>query len=792
MNAQPLPNRFRRVLLLVTGLLVIGGLCRFTLLAGEAQLKNGTIIRGNMWLLNSLGGRPVGISELLSIKDADPVPRNIVLVSTGWQKYYVPKQQIPNDQLNHNVQLKPLAFTFEHRKTNQSQEIAFVGSVKDLQPFDEFGRRRLTLESSRGDLQVIQGITHIEPDHAVVEALNYKWRTGLALRAIPDETLHRLLRSKIKADDPAGRLGLVAFYRQAEYFPQAFAELEAIVRDFPDQQGRVEGVRTELMDQWGREVLRRLNQRKAAGQHQLAEEFGKTLSKQQLGGAVLADVQTFLAEYDQARRAIDKAKNLLADWQSKLKDERLVELVQPLRGEINEQLGFATLPRLDAFLKSETDANLTADQQLALAYSGWVVGPANAVTDLAQAIRLWDARFLMLEYTRAESVQERSRLYELLRQVEGVGPLVVMQLARLLPPQLDAGGLATGEPHRISVTPDGHDPAIAYSVLLPPEYSPHHSYPLLIALRSRGRTNDETLRWWSGDADAPREAARRGCIVIAPEYAPDTLDKYTYSITAHQVVIESLRDARRRFSVDADRVFLAGHGMGADAAFDLGMSHPDEFAGVIPIGGDCSLYPKITYENGRYTAWYVVGRGFDSNDQRDPSNNDLFDNIFKRGARFDFLLVEYLGRGNDRYLDEIPKVFDWIELHRRQPLPKEFTVESLRKTDNRFFWATALNLPRTTVLPLPPGAGSRINPMNIEARVLPGNVANNNLSLESPSDRYLVRFLPDLIDFNKRVVVKVNKQQKFNGFVTPDTESILEELRTTGDRTRLPLATMQF
>ena len=767
--------------------MLIGDLGRSATSAGEAQLKNGTIVQGNMWLMSSLSGHPVGRDQLLAPKDAAPVPHNIVLIDNGWQKYYVPTQQIPNQQFNNNALLKPQAFMLKQQKTNQNQIVASVGSIRDKQPFDEFGRRRLTLETQKGPLQVIQGITQIEPDHVIIEGLNCKWKSGISLKAIPFATLDGLLRKQIKADDPAGRLGLVGFYRQAEYYPQAFAELETIARDFPEQQARCGEARTLLIDQAGREILRELGRRRSSGQHQLAEESAKTLSKSPLGGAVMEDVKTFVAGYEQSRQSIEKAKNLLIDGQAKLKDAKLVERLQPLRSEINEQLDFETLPRLDAFLKSEGDAQLTADQHLALAYSGWVVGAANAVTDLDQAIRCWDARFAMLEYARADNPQACEQHYQQLRQVEGVGPKIVMQLASQLPPSLDASGVVPGEPHRVVVTSEGRIPEVAYSVLLPPEYSPHHNYPLLIVLRSRGRTNDELLRWWGGKTDEPGPAMKRGYIVIAPEYTDDKQAEYTYSITAHQTVIDSLRDARRRFNVDSDRVFLAGHGMGADAAFDLGMSHPDEFAGVIPIGGDCVLYPKATYENGRYTAWYVVGRGFDG-DQRDPANNGLFDEIFKRGARFDFMLVEYLGRGLDGYLEEVPKLFDWMDLHRRAAVPQHVQVESLRKTDNRFFWVTALDLPRTTVLPLPPGAGSRVNKMSIDARVNVGNV----LTFESATDKFIVRFLPNLIDFNKRVIVRSKGRQKFSGFITPDSQSILEELRTTGDRSRLPLATQTF
>jgi hypothetical protein len=50
-----------------------------------------------------------------------------------------------------------------------------------------------------------------------------------------------------------------------------------------------------------------------------------------------------------------------------------------------------------------------------------------------------------------------------------------------------------------------------------------------------------------------------------------------------------------------------------------------------------------------------------------------------------------------------------------------------------------------------------------------------------------------LIDFDKRVVVRTNDgRQEFNGFITPDNQAILEELRSVGDRSRLPLAVKQF
>jgi enterochelin esterase-like enzyme len=768
--------------------------------AGEIRLKNGTVLKGNLSLMSQMGGSSTVVGRGLVAKDATPNPQNIILVDNGWQKYYVPRRQIPDAGVVKDIiPSNPQTFVIPLPKHPQGRVIASVGSIVGVTPFDPFGHRTISLMSAKGRLDVVQAVSRIEPDHVVLDAVNYNWQVGASLSTVPRDTLDKLLRLKVKDDDVAARFGLVRFYSQAEFYQEAFKELDAIVARFPDQQARADIIRAELMDYFGRQVLTELSRRRTAGQHQLAYDYAQGLLKQKLGGAVMDDVRKFLREYDEMLKSIERAKILLADWQAKLKEPAIVQQLQPLRTEINEQLNVETLSRLDAFLQGENDKQLTPEQRLALAYSGWVVGAVNAITDLNLAIQYWDARFNILEAVRADSIQTRDQHYQDLRRVEGVGPKVVMQLTALLPPIHEAVEIKPGEVHRVQVTSEGQTPAVAYSVLLPPEYSPFHSYPLLIALRSREHSYEQTLQWWGGTPQNQGPTMRRGYIVIAPEYIEERQTDYTYSSTAHQVVIDSLRDARKRFSIDSNRVFLSGHGIGADAAFDLGMSHPDEFAGVIPIGGECQHYPKLSLMNGRFTAWYVIGRGFNVEAQngpngavqRDPANNAAFDEIFKYGFQFDFMLVEYLGRGVDRYLDEVPKLFEWMELHVRKPPPKDadrpndFEIISLRKTDNRHFWLTAIDLPWTAILPATSGNSKNLK-MTIQATINEGN----KIRVASPAKHYLIRLGPDSIDFEKRVEVLKDGKRMWSGFATPESTAILNELRATGDRTRLPLAVL--
>src|SRR5262249_17220599 len=146
----------------------------------------------------------------------------------------------------------------------------------------------------------------------------------------------------------------------------------------------------------------------------------------------------------------------------------------------------------------------------------------------------------------------------------------------------------------------------AYHVLLPEEYRPSHRHPLIITLSPGGRAPEKQLEWWGSSAEGkPGQAQRHGYVVVSPEWTDPKPSEYDYAARAPEAVQHVLRDVRKRFGVDSDQVFLSGHGMGGDAAFDIGMSHPDLFAGVIPITGVSDKYCKWYWQNAKGVAWYI-------------------------------------------------------------------------------------------------------------------------------------------------------------------------------------------
>ena len=122
-----------------------------------------------------------------------------------------------------------------------------------------------------------------------------------------------------------------------------------------------------------------------------------------------------------------------------------------------------------------------------------------------------------------------------------------------------------------------------------------------MTLNGPATTAEQQIDWWAGawakDGARAGQATRHGYIVIAPVWTVEHQKQYGYSAHEHAAVLNSLRDACRRFSIDTDRVFLSGHSMGGDAAWDIGLAHPDLWAGVIPIVAQSDRYCALYWEN---------------------------------------------------------------------------------------------------------------------------------------------------------------------------------------------------
>jgi acetyl esterase/lipase len=751
--------------------------------AGKVVLKSGF----------EIPGLPVNVPGLTKQNAAANLGQNVpqtpyYMVDDGIRRYFVHRQNLQPGAAGVDASddsSKYPRFKLEPLKKRQDAVPTWIGRYIETTPWDAHGRCTVTLATPQGPDPVQLAITRLDPRYLTVASTSHEWDFGMHLSLIPAERLREIIHSAIDPRDPDQRMAVVQFFLFAEgQIGSAQAELEGIRQDFPELAARVEELKQAILEQYGRRAIAEILHRRTVGQHRLARFLAQRTLQENLQGDTLREAQLVLDEYATAEQQMEQARGLLGSLQSELSPEDAAR-VSAVRSTVELELNFDTLPRLSPFLTNAADPALTAAEKLALAYSAWIVGESYADTSLSTALALWDARFLVLEHLHPDTDFGGRRLIEeRLAKFEGVSVPVVARMVPQLPTPLEfpAAGPQTIE---LAPPPEGGE-AVRYCVQAPPEYNPGRKYPAVVVLRHEGRSIEQTVDMWAGNAERPGIAQRRGYVVIAPDYAPAGVGEYDYGRAAHDAVLRALFDARQRLNIDSDRVFLSGSGMGGDAAFDLGLAYPDLWAGVVPFTGFFQHAARLIEYNAPHLPFYVVGG------ERDRStletNAGGFSHRMEKG--WDFIYCEYKQRGNEAYLEELPRIFEWMEIHRRPHVVKDFKHTFVRDFDNRVGWLKSIGLPPAASLPITwgkdkPGRRS----FTIEARIPTESTVYVG---RQPAKRCIVWLSPEMIDYEQAAKVTVSPKPAFHGFLEPQLSTLLGELRDRGDRQMLYWTRLEF
>jgi predicted esterase len=269
--------------------------------------------------------------------------------------------------------------------------------------------------------------------------------------------------------------------------------------------------------------------------------------------------------------------------------------------------------------------------------------------------------------------------------------------------------------------------------------------------------------------------------VISPAWATEGQIEYGFSAAEHAAVLNSLRDACRRFSIDTDRVFLSGHSMGGDAAWDLALSHPDLWAGVIPVVARSDMYIGLLWENMRRVPFYFVSGELDGGKAK-LNSKDLDRYLTNtRDGGFNATVVEFQGRGHEHFSDEILRLFDWMNRFERDFFPKEYNVKSLRPWDNYFWWIELDSLPEKAMID--PEEWSMKKARNPALTKAQANAANG-LVVTTAAKRSTIWLSPELVNFKHKLTITVNggKARLPGAGIEPSLPVMLEDARTRADR----------
>lgn len=754
-----------------------------TLLAGTArtdqvQLLDGRILTGRFALLPGVAVDPLKAGQ------PGTASTPILVCDDELTRIMVAKRQVAKTEEG-PVDVGLERIRIPQRVPEKGRKVIGIGGAIRATPFDAFGRRILSLDTAGGRVDVVQGITEITPRWTRIEGIVTEQPILLdqrvATSTIPRDVLRRVIEQHIDRTNADERLRVVRLLLQGERYTEARQELDAVLADFPALTD-LAGQRRKLAEFAARQILAELAVRGRSGQDALAIRLLEAFPTDNLGGETLEAIREARDRY---RDRQNQARDLVARLEMRvagIEDERSRREAAAVVAEIREQLTFATVERLATFEQLSADADRPADRLAAVAIAGWLQGVGAGTENLKLSLSAFRLRQLIRDYLQAGEAATRDELVARMREEEAFEPATVAAIAAHMRPPIDAPAATTPGLHELSITglPDGA--AADCLVHLPPEYDPLRRYPAVLALHATGMGPQAEVEWWAGrpgdDGVRVGQATRHGVIVIAPAWSRAEQVGYEFSAREHAVALGAVREACRRFSIDTDRVFIAGHAAGGDAAWDIALAHPDMWAGMIGISATADRFVRHYSKNAKTVPLYLVGGELDGG--RLQQNATELDRYFLRGH--DVTYVEYIGRGHEHFADEQLRIFDWIGRKKRSFFPTTIDAVSMRPWD-RFFWWVEYDgpPPRTVVLPAqwPPPKGTV--PLEIEASartVKPGNV----IAVQCGAQSVRVWLAPEFIDFALPTTVTLAGKEMFAGRVTPDLRVMLEDLRLRADR----------
>jgi predicted esterase len=734
----------------------------------------------------SLEGRFVPVTSLAETPgSANPdIPPQILMCDDELRRTFFPKRMVaqaipaPPGEAFERIKVRQRVATF-------GRKIQAIGPIINITPFDNFGRRTFAMQTDKGRLDIVQGISEVTPVWTKVEGLvngrlSYIWDMRIATSSIPRATLSAILAGAIDSKNEEQRLKVVRLYLQSRRYQDARAELEKVLADFPDRSENLQAQSKAIRQLAARQMITEIGLRQAAGQHRLAMTILEKFPADDVAGETLTEVRQRLEQYRQSLADLAKFHKLYAAHLAEIKDEAIRQQATAVQRELQAELSVNTYDRLATYMRLSDDPQLVPEQKLALAISGWLLGPNSAENKIGPALSLVKVRDAVREYLREPQQIQRSALLTTLESQEGATPELIAKLIAHMKPAFDLPEplSTTNGLFQRSIPGLPEEPDVVYHVQLPPEYDPYRRYPTVVTLHGAGTTAQQQLEWWGGDSDDENnrqgQAMRRGFITISVEWAKPQQQQYEYSAREHVAVLNSLRDACRRFSIDTDRVFLSGHSMGGDAAWDIALAHPDLWAGVIPIVALSDKFCALYTDNAQRLPIYSVGGEYDGD--KSVKNARDHDRYLKRNG-FDCTVVEYLGRGHENFHEEIQRIFDWMGRKRRDFFPREFAAGTMRPLDNFFWWVELAGLPaRTQADPAhwPPPRGVR--PMKFEAAI----TATNGVRVSTGAAQVTVWLSPELVNFDQRLTLLLNGRRV--AAPDPSLEVLLEDVRTRGDR----------
>lgn len=242
---------------------------------------------------------------------------------------------------------------------------------------------------------------------------------------------------------------------------------------------------------------------------------------------------------------------------------------------------------------------------------------------------------------------------------------------------------------------------------LPLEYTPAQRWPLVINLHGLNPPNPRYHGWWSVDQRHSPAADNQQVILLEPHGRGNA----QYFGIGERDVLRCLEEARKRFTVDEERVYLTGDSMGGHGTWWLASRHPHLFAAAAPVfggwdtrigspGGPVGTAPPAS--NAREFFLYERQSSFSAaegllNVPLLVIHGDADETVTVEGSRhatrmlqrwgYDVRYHEMPGWGHEDLLQR-ERILEWLLTHRRNSAPRHVRLRSVDLEGAQAHWVS--------------------------------------------------------------------------------------------------------
>lgn len=307
-----------------------------------------------------------------------------------------------------------------------------------------------------------------------------------------------------------------------------------------------------------------------------------------------------------------------------------------------------------------------------------------------------------------------------------------------------------------------------YSLLVPPTYDSKQPFPLLITLHGahvKDCIGSYKIKDW--------------CI-IATAYGRGNTG---YREIGTNDVFTVINEIKKRYNIDDNRIYLAGHSMGGHGSWYLGVHYPDYWAALNPMSG-----------YGDYRLWQQNIPDWQAPLFEDKSANFFLENLLHlpvyniHGAKDDDVVVEHSRRlmdaleklGYEATYDErpdkphwwgmdFPEAMEFLQGQKRNPYPREVIFKTNRLKYNSSYWVSIDEIENI------PGMAK------IHAKI--GEKNNISVTVENVL-QYSLLLNEHLLNTEKPLVIENNGVKSFEGMLPSSGKVTLKAMADNPDEVR--------